>query len=129
MVVETLDCTVARAESCTGKASHVSQMALMTLYIQQQQLDESFDGSLVVLYVLNSINFILLCISLSAAAKLSKVEALKKRADKRPDWNDLMKEISQYRYSHSKLKKTVTNDRSSPIIKAVKVNDKVRQAF
>ena len=50
----------------------------------------------------------------------NKLEALKKRPEKRPDWKDLMKEIEQFRYSHALLKKSVCNDRSSPMISKTK---------
>ena len=53
--------------------------------------------------------------------KSEKIEQLKKRPTKRPDWNDLMKEIGQYRGSTGLLKKTVTNDRSKPILSKSKV--------
>jgi hypothetical protein len=47
----------------------------------------------------------------------AKAENLRKRkTTKRPDWNDLMKEIEAYRYSHSALNKVHTNDRSMPIL-------------
>ncbi len=58
--------------------------------------------------------------------KSEKIEALKKRPAKRPDWNDLMKEIGQFRYSHSLLKKTVCNDRSGPMISKIKMGQNVR---
>lgn len=45
-------------------------------------------------------------------AKLRKIEQLKSRPRKRPDWSDMMKEVEQGK----KLKHVVCNDRSSPII-------------
>ncbi|XP_069356745.1 calponin homology domain-containing protein DDB_G0272472-like isoform X1 [Maniola hyperantus] len=44
--------------------------------------------------------------------KFKKLEQLRTRPRKRPDWSDMMKEVEQGR----KLKKVVCNDRSSPII-------------
>ncbi|XP_053617040.1 calponin homology domain-containing protein DDB_G0272472 isoform X2 [Plodia interpunctella] len=45
-------------------------------------------------------------------AKLKKVEQLRSRPRRRPDWSDMMKEVEQGK----KLKHVVCNDRSSPII-------------
>jgi len=54
--------------------------------------------------------------------KSERVEQLKKRPTKRPDWNDLMQEIDKFKSScHGLLKKTVTNDRSKPILSKAKV--------
>lgn len=44
--------------------------------------------------------------------KLKKLESLKSRPRKRPDWSDMMKEVEQGK----KLKHVVCNDRSSPVI-------------
>ncbi|XP_038215729.1 glutamic acid-rich protein isoform X2 [Zerene cesonia] len=44
--------------------------------------------------------------------KLKKIEQLRSRPRRRPDWSDMMKEVEQGR----KLKHVVCNDRSSPII-------------
>ncbi|CAG9791476.1 unnamed protein product [Diatraea saccharalis] len=44
--------------------------------------------------------------------KLKKLETLRSRPRRRPDWSDMMKEVEQGK----KLKKVVCNDRSSPII-------------
>ncbi|XP_063389146.1 hepatoma-derived growth factor-related protein 2-like isoform X2 [Cydia fagiglandana] len=44
--------------------------------------------------------------------KLKKLESLRSRPRRRPDWSDMMKEVEQGK----KLKKVVCNDRSSPII-------------
>ncbi|KAG7303600.1 hypothetical protein JYU34_012129 [Plutella xylostella] len=44
--------------------------------------------------------------------KLKKIEQLRSRPRRRPDWSDMMKEVEQGR----KLKKVVCNDRSSPVI-------------
>ena len=56
----------------------------------------------------------------------NKVELLKKRPTKRPDWNDLMAEIEMYRNSHGLLKKVKCNDRSKPILTATKLGASVR---
>ncbi|XP_068623685.1 glutamic acid-rich protein [Battus philenor] len=45
-------------------------------------------------------------------SKLKKIESLRSRPRKRPDWSDMMKEVEQGK----KLKHVVCNDRSSPII-------------
>ncbi|XP_032527257.1 golgin subfamily B member 1 isoform X1 [Danaus plexippus] len=45
-------------------------------------------------------------------AKLKKLEDLRSRPRKRPDWSDMMKEVEQGK----KLKHVVCNDRSKPII-------------
>ncbi|XP_063628716.1 nucleolar protein dao-5-like isoform X1 [Cydia splendana] len=44
--------------------------------------------------------------------KLKKLESLRSRPRRRPDWSDMMKEVEEGK----KLKKVVCNDRSSPII-------------
>ena len=54
-------------------------------------------------------------------AKSDRVEALKKRPTKRPDWNDLMQEIEKYRCKSGMLKKCQTNDRSKPMLSKSKV--------
>ncbi len=58
-------------------------------------------------------------------ARLNKVEELKKRVNKRPDWNDLMKEISVFRDGHSRLKRVHCNDRSNPMLPSVKAGKSV----
>ena len=55
----------------------------------------------------------------------AKADSFRKRPNKRPDWNDLMKEIEAYRYSHSALNKVHTNDRSMPILPKNKRGDQV----
>lgn len=54
-------------------------------------------------------------------AKSDRVEALKKRPTKRPDWNDLMQEIEKYRCKSGMLNKVQTNDRSKPMLSKSKV--------
>ena len=56
----------------------------------------------------------------------AKADSFRKRPNKRPDWNDLMKEIEAYRYSHSALNKVHTNDRSMPILPSNKRGGQVR---
>ena len=57
-----------------------------------------------------------------SSAKSEKLEQLKKKPAKRPDWNDLMKEIGQFRSGHRGiLNKTSTNDRSKPMLSKTKV--------
>jgi len=53
--------------------------------------------------------------------KSDRIEQLKKKQTKRPDWNDLMGEIGQYRCSKGLLKRTVCNDRSKPMLSKSKV--------
>ena len=57
-----------------------------------------------------------------SSIKSEKLEQLKKKPDKRPDWNDLMKEIGQFKGgSRGMLKKTITDDRSKPMMSKHKV--------
>ena len=62
------------------------------------------------------------------ARKLQKIEQLKKRPVKRPDWSELMKDIESLRYGKStrNLKKTIINDRSKPMLSKTKIKGKVR---
>jgi len=55
------------------------------------------------------------------SSKNDRIEQLKKRPTKRPDWNDLMQEIEKYRCKAGLLKKTVCNDRSTPMLSKSKV--------
>ncbi|XP_039752172.1 glutamic acid-rich protein isoform X1 [Pararge aegeria] len=58
--------------------------------------------------------------------KFKKIEQLRSRPRKRPDWSDMMKEVEQGR----KLKHVVCNDRSSPIItRSVVVKNKDQFIF
>ena len=51
---------------------------------------------------------------------------MKKRPVKRPDWNELMKEIDSFRYGKvGRLNKVVTNDRSKPILTKTKLKGQV----
>ena len=54
-------------------------------------------------------------------AKSNRVEALKKRPTKRPDWNDLMQEIEKYRCKSGLLTRVQCNDRSQPMLSKAKV--------
>jgi len=54
-------------------------------------------------------------------AQSSRVEQLKKRPTKRPDWNDLMQEIEKYRCKSGLLNKVQCNDRSKPMLSKSKV--------
>jgi hypothetical protein len=54
--------------------------------------------------------------------KTEKLETLKNRPRKRPDWGALMKEVE---YGNRKLKHVQCNDRSSPLLPKVKVKDRV----
>ena len=57
-----------------------------------------------------------------SSAKSEKLEQLKKKPAKRPDWNDLMKEIGQFKSgTRGILNKTSTNDRSKPMLSKTKV--------
>ncbi|CAK1541636.1 unnamed protein product [Leptosia nina] len=58
--------------------------------------------------------------------KLKKIEQLRSRPRRRPDWSDMMKEVEQGR----KLKHVVCNDRSQPIItRSVVVKNKGQFIF
>lgn len=58
--------------------------------------------------------------------KLKKIEQLRSRPRRRPDWSDMMKEVEQGR----KLKHVVCNDRSNPIItRSVVVKNKDQFIF
>ena len=67
------------------------------------------------------ISFVLSGLDKKASARNERVEKLKKKTDKRPDWNDLMHEIGKYRCPGGLLKKTQCNDRSKPILSGSKV--------
>lgn len=57
-----------------------------------------------------------------SSAKSEKLEQLKKKPAKRPDWNDLMKEIGQFRSgTRGILNKAQTSDRSKPMLSKTKV--------
>ena len=65
-----------------------------------------------------------------SSVKSEKLEQLKKKPAKRPDWNDLMKEIGQYRAgSRGLLKKIISNDRSKPILSGHKVKGVVSKYY
>ena len=65
-----------------------------------------------------------------SSAKSEKLEQLKKKPAKRPDWNDLMKEIGQFKSGHRGiLNKTKTNDRSKPMLSGHKVKGVVSIFF
>lgn len=53
--------------------------------------------------------------------KSEKLDSLKKRPTKRPDWNDLMQEIEKFRCNRGLLKKSVCSDRSEPILTQIKI--------
>jgi len=55
------------------------------------------------------------------SARSERLDQLKKRPTKRPDWNDLMQEIEKYRCKAGLLNKVHTNDRSKPILSKSKV--------
>jgi len=54
-------------------------------------------------------------------SKAEKLEALKSRPRKRPDWGALMKDVECSR----KLKHVQCNDRSGPLLPRIKVKDRV----
>ena len=65
-----------------------------------------------------------------SSLKSEKLEQLKKKPAKRPDWNDLMKEIGQYKGgSRGLLKKIISNDRSKPMLSTHKVKGVVSFFF
>jgi hypothetical protein len=55
-------------------------------------------------------------------SKAEKLEALKSRPRKRPDWGAMMKEVE---LGSRRLKHVQCNDRSSPLLPRVKVKDRV----
>ena len=55
-------------------------------------------------------------------SRAERLEALKSRPRKRPDWGSLMKEVES---GNRKLKHVQCNDRSSPLIPRIKVKDRV----
>ena len=59
----------------------------------------------------------------------SRADSFRKKPAKRPDWNDLMKEIEAYRYGHQGLNKVHTNDRSKPILPKNKRGGQVRAIY
>jgi len=66
-------------------------------------------------------------IDAARARKLEKLDKIKKRPEKRPDWNELMREIDSFRFGSSsqKLKKVACNDRSKPMLTKTKIQGKV----
>ena len=75
-------------------------------------------------YFLLKLNYSLFLLS-AKARKLSRIENLKRRPTKRPDWNELMKEIESVRNGVVRLRKTQSNDRSQPVLSKVKVQGQV----
>jgi len=65
-------------------------------------------------------------IDAARARKLEKLDKIKKRPEKRPDWNELMREIDSFRFGSSsqKLKKVACNDRSKPMLTKTKIQGK-----
>lgn len=55
--------------------------------------------------------------------KAEKIEALKSRPRRRPDWSDMMKEVE----SGKKLKHVQCNDRSAPVIPQTKAKGQVNK--
>ena len=78
-------------------------------------------------FVLKNPIFLVNEIDASRARKLEKLDRLKKRPEKRPDWNELMKEIDSFRpgSSSQKLNKVACNDRSKPMLTKTKIQGKV----
>jgi len=54
--------------------------------------------------------------------KAEKLEALKSRPRKRPDWGALMKDVEM---GSRRLKHVQCNDRSGPLLPRIKVKDRV----
>jgi hypothetical protein len=65
-------------------------------------------------------------IDAARARKLEKLERIKKRPEKRADWNELMREIDSFRFGSSsqKLRKVACNDRSKPMLTKTKIQGK-----
>lgn len=57
--------------------------------------------------------------------KAAKLEALKSRPRRRPDWSDMMKEVESGR----KLKHVQCNDRSAPVLPDMKAKGQVNNIF
>jgi hypothetical protein len=55
-------------------------------------------------------------------SKAEKLETLRSRPRKRPDWGAMMKDVES---GNRKLKHVQCNDRSSPLLPKVKVKDRV----
>lgn len=55
-------------------------------------------------------------------SKVEKLETLRSRPRKRPDWGAMMKEVES---GSRRLKHVQSNDRSSPLLPKVKVKDRV----
>ena len=67
------------------------------------------------------------CSNISTFSESNRVELLKQKPTKRPNWVDLMSEIGEFKYGFGgRLKKTKCNDRSGPILSTTKVGDNVR---
>ena len=75
--------------------------------------------------VLNA--FKVICVA--TLSESNRVELLKQKPTKRPNWVDLMSEIEEFKYGFGgRLKKTTCNDRSGPILSTTKVGDNVRKS-
>jgi hypothetical protein len=55
-------------------------------------------------------------------SKADKLDVLRSRPRKRPDWGAMMKEVES---GNRKLKHVQCNDRSSPLLPRIKVKDRV----
>jgi hypothetical protein len=75
--------------------------------------------------IFNRVKNIFIFLPTAKARKLSRIENLKRRPTKRPDWNELMKEIESVRSGNVRLRKTQSNDRSQPVLSKVKVQGQV----
>ena len=76
-------------------------------------------------FVSNAFNFP--CVT--TFSESNRVELLKQKPTKRPNWVDLMSEIEEFKYGFGgRLKKTTCNDRSGPILSTTKVGDNVRDS-
>ena len=63
----------------------------------------------------------------SRITESNRVELLKQKPTKRPNWEAFMSEIEEFRYGFGgRLRKTTCNDRSGPILSTTKVGDNVR---
>lgn len=57
--------------------------------------------------------------------KAAKLEALRSRPRRRPDWSDMMKEVE----SGKKLKHVQCNDRSAPVLPQMKAKGQVNKQY
>ena len=75
-----------------------------------------------IMYLHNKGMFFVTERKLMSEGKVEKLDTLRSRPRKRPDWGALMKEVE---LGSRKLKHVQCNDRSGPLLPKVKVKDRV----